>query len=128
MYHTKCTGKFSKKPRQTIQQKESRDSLKAQLTGPAAAPRGQEQYLDTRLKHRIHYTIYTTIQRSAIPLWSKPGTLQHEVGSVQTICSWKRLLHAEQGTMSKGMKWSTLNQNQDTARSPRLPSLTVSSC
>lgn len=67
MYHTKCTGKFSKKKqtnqpnRQTIQQKESRDGVKPQLTHPSPAEEGRSSIQTRRSEHRIHYTMYTTV-------------------------------------------------------------------
>lgn len=58
-----------KKPnKQTIQQKESRDGVKPQLPRPSPALEGRSSIQTTRSKHKIHYTIYTTVERSASPL------------------------------------------------------------
>lgn len=49
------------KPIQTIQQKESKDIVKPQLTGPAPVPEGGSGIWTTRSEHEIHYTIYRTV-------------------------------------------------------------------
>lgn len=84
MYHTKCTGKFSKKKKnntkqtkkQTIQQKESKDGVKPQLTGPVPAEAASGQHAP----NTKYITLYTRLYKDQHSLWSNQELSSMKLG------------------------------------------------